>query len=168
MKKYLELKDINAYKIVEEVCDLYDENTKTKELELVNEIPEELNIYTDLNIIHTVFRNLIYNAIKFTPKGGIITIKSKSELTSQNKTNIILMVKDTGIGIPKDKIEKIFDIDYDYTTPGTENEKGTGLGLILCKELIEKSGGKIWVESEEGNLPAGRQGGSTFCFTLRR
>ncbi|MBU8892174.1 MAG: PAS domain S-box protein [Bacteroidales bacterium] len=153
--------NVNVYKIVEDIRDLCDENLKTKGLEFVNDISKELNIYTDLNIIQTVFRNLIYNAIKFTSKGGKITIKSKNEIVSKNKINVILIVKDSGIGIPKDKIEKIFDIDYDYTTPGTENEKGTGLGLILCKELIEKIGGEIWVESEEGK-------GSTFYFTLKR
>jgi PAS domain S-box-containing protein len=152
--------NVNVYKIVEEVRDLCDENIKTKGLELVNNISEELNIYADYNIVYTVFRNLIYNALKFTSKGGIITVKSKNEIVSQNKTEIILIVQDTGIGISKSNIEKIFNIDYDYTALGTEKEKGTGLGLILCKELIEKNGGGIWVESKVGE-------GSKFYFTLK-
>ncbi len=160
----LEIKNenINLFKIVEDVVVLFEENLVSKKVRLFNEIPEELNINTDLNVIQTVFRNLISNAIKFSYSGGLVTVNAKIEKNDiNNNAYIIVSVKDTGVGIPKDKIDKIFDIDVDYTTIGTKSEKGTGLGLILCKELIEKNGDKIWVGSEEG-------GGSTFYFTLRR
>lgn len=160
----LEIKNenINLFKIVEDVVVLFEENLVSKRVRLFNEIPEELNINTDLNVIQTVFRNLISNAIKFSYSGGSVTVNAKIEKNDiNNNAYIIVSVKDTGVGIPKDKIDKIFDIDVDYTTLGTKSEKGTGLGLILCKELIEKNGDKIWVGSEEGK-------GSTFYFTLRR
>ncbi len=160
----LEIKNenINLFKIVEDVVVLFEENLKSKRIEFINGIPEEFNINADLNVIQTVFRNLISNAIKFSYSGGSVTVNAKIEKNDiNNNAYIIVSVKDTGVGIPKDKIDKIFDIDVDYTTLGTKSEKGTGLGLILCKELIEKNGDKIWVGSEEGK-------GSTFYFTLRR
>jgi signal transduction histidine kinase len=105
-------------------------------------------------MIGTVFRNLISNAIKFTMQGGEVII---SAVEKQNE--IIFSVRDTGVGIPKNNIGKLFRIDQNYSTTGTNKEKGTGLGLILCKDFIEKHGGKIWVESEE-------KIGSTFFFSL--
>lgn len=153
------MQDVKVYNIVEDVRSLYNENIKDKELKLVNKIPNTLKIKTDYNITHTVIRNLINNAIKFTPSGGNIVVQISS-LKSATK-NPTISVKDSGIGIPKDKISRLFDLDDDYTTLGTEKEKGTGLGLILCKELIEKTGGNIWVESKIDK-------GTTFYFTLRR
>ncbi|NPD48121.1 sensor histidine kinase KdpD, partial [Lentimicrobium sp. S6] len=77
-----------------------------------------------------------------------------------------ISVSDTGIGIPKDRIEKLFTLSESYSTKGTNNEEGTGLGLILCKEFIEKHGGKIWVESLEAGISIGKAGGSVFNFTI--
>jgi len=107
-------------------------------------------------MINTVLRNLISNAIKFTHPGGKIIV-SAEEIQNEIKVS----VSDNGVGIPKNSIEKLFRIDENYSTPGTQKEKGTGLGLILCKDFIEKHGGKIWVESDEGK-------GSTFSFTLEK
>jgi signal transduction histidine kinase len=104
-------------------------------------------------MISTVFRNLIFNAIKFTHSGEIII----SAIEKQNE--IIFSISDTGVGIPKNNIEKLFRLDQNYSTLGTNNETGTGMGLILCKEFIEREGGKIWVESEVGK-------GSIFYFTI--
>ena len=104
--------------------------------------------------INTAVRNLISNAIKFTPEGGAITLGLQ-----QNKNNVIVSIADTGVGMSKEIISKLFRIDTKLTTKGTANEKGTGLGLILCKEFIEKNGGQILVESEVGK-------GSVFYFTL--
>jgi len=101
-----------------------------------------------------VLRNLISNAIKFTQPSGMITI-----LISESHHELTVAVTDSGIGIPKESIDKLFRLDESYSTPGTQNEKGTGLGLILCKEFIDKHGGKIWVDSEAGK-------GSTFSFTI--
>jgi len=108
----------------------------------------------DKAMINTVFRNLISNAIKFTMPGGEITISS-----AVNPGEIIFSIRDTGVGIPQNSIERIFKIEQNYSTPGTNQEKGTGLGLILCKEFVEKHNGRIWVESEKGV-------GSIFYFTL--
>ena len=158
----IEIKAIELYKVVEDVIYLFEENLKSKRIQFKNELPHDLVVMTDMNIIQTLFRNLISNAIKFSYSGGEVTVASKTEINELNNSEYyIISVKDNGVGIPEDKIEKIFDMDEDYTTLGTASEKGTGLGLILCKELIEKNGERIWVGSEEGK-------GTMFCFTLKR
>jgi two-component system sensor histidine kinase/response regulator len=105
-------------------------------------------------MIKTILRNLVSNAIKFTESGGAINIDAK-----ENSGNITISVSDNGIGIKPDNLKKLFDISEVLTTPGTAKETGTGLGLLLCKEFVEKHGGKIWAESEIGK-------GSVFRFTL--
>jgi signal transduction histidine kinase len=115
---------------------------------------KEILIFADKNMFSTVFRNLVSNAIKFTRDNGQISI------SIQKKEDFCeITVKDSGIGISPEDIQKIFRIDSSHTTLGTNGEKGTGLGLVLCKEFIEKHNGKIWVESEVGK-------GSRFIFTL--
>ncbi|MFD1293804.1 sensor histidine kinase [Lutibacter holmesii] len=111
-------------------------------------------IYADKDMIHAVLRNLVSNAIKFTNHGGTINIYAK-----QHYSNIEITVSDTGVGIPANTTPKLFDISHKISTKGTANEKGTGLGLLLCKEFVEKHNGKIWVESELGK-------GSDFKFTI--
>ena len=172
----IQSESIDLYNVVEDIVHLFEDNLNSKRIQIKNKLPVDLVVKADMNITQTLFRNLISNAIKFSYSDGEIIIASKTEIDKQNNSEYcIISVQDTGVGIPEDKIEKIFDMDDDYTTLGTASEKGTGLGLILCKELIEKSGEKIWVGSREGNLSAarlldeqGRQGGTTFCFTLRR
>jgi|GEM_PF-899223 len=127
-----------------------------KQIQLFETISEGEIVFADKNMITTVLRNLISNAIKFTNKGGSITISSK---THSNSDFLEISVEDSGVGIPNEKIDDIFRIDKNTSTKGTENEKGTGLGLILCKEFVEKHGGKIWVESKIDK-------GSTFYFTI--
>lgn len=124
-----------------------------KSIVITNTLPCNIAVYADKNMMSAVLRNLISNAIKFTRSGGEIII------SAEEKEGLTVSVIDNGIGIPKDRIEQLFRIDENYSTSGTQNEKGTGLGLILCKEFIEKHGGKIWVESEEGK-------GSIFYFTI--
>ena len=116
--------------------------------------PGEIKVYADKNMVGTVIRNLISNAIKFTPENGNIQIycQSKGEF-------IETTVSDSGVGIDNNLLNKIFDIDFKTSTPGTNNESGTGLGLILCKEFIEKNNGNIFVQSVPGE-------GSRFIFTL--
>jgi signal transduction histidine kinase len=105
-------------------------------------------------MIDAVIRNLVSNAIKFTGAGGTV------EISSQSTNNLVeIAVSDTGAGISEENMEKLFRIDVKHISIGTAGEKGSGLGLLLCKELIEKNGGKIKVESEEGK-------GTTFRFTL--
>ena len=105
-------------------------------------------------MIGTILRNLFSNAIKFTHPGGEIVISADSGVEG-----LVVSVADNGIGIKKENIEKLFRIDTQFTTTGTQNEEGTGLGLILCKEFINKHNGTIWVESEEGK-------GSDFKFWI--
>ena len=132
------------------------ESANRKNIQIINTIPENEIIYADKNMITTVIRNLISNAIKFTSSGQQITLSIKKQ--SDDKFREI-SITDTGIGIPEEKINDLFYIDKNTSTTGTNNEKGTGLGLIICKEFVEKHGGKIWVESEV-NV------GTTFSFTI--
>ncbi len=125
-----------------------------KSIKLHSSIPFGSMVYACENMVTTVLRNLIANAVKFTPRGGQIMLTSR-----KSKGFLQVDVRDTGVGIRADQMEKLFRIDAQYKTPGTENEKGSGLGLILCREFVEKNGGKIWAESMEGK-------GSIFSFTL--
>jgi signal transduction histidine kinase len=127
-----------------------------KEMNLVNKVESGIFGWGDLNMINLIFRNLILNAIKFSDKGGLIEISSKQEGDFH-----VMAIKDYGVGINPEVQKILFDKTTGYSTRGTANEKGTGLGLILCKEFIEKNGGKIWLESEEGK-------GSTFYFTIKK
>jgi signal transduction histidine kinase/CheY-like chemotaxis protein len=114
----------------------------------------EIAVFADLNMLKTIMRNLISNAIKFTRNQGKIFIYAE-----QNQIETTITVSDSGVGIAPGDLDKLFDITQNYSTTGTANEKGTGFGLTLCKEFIEKHGGKIWVGSEPGK-------GSDFKFTL--
>ncbi|MDZ7777060.1 MAG: PAS domain-containing sensor histidine kinase [Bacteroidales bacterium] len=127
-----------------------------KSITLRNDLPTNLPVFADKNMVSTVMRNLISNAIKFTREGGEIKISAE-----KSAKEIFVSVSDNGIGIAPGRIEKLFRIDENDSTPGTNNEKGTGLGLILCKEFVEKHDGRIWVESVENK-------GSVFTFTLPR
>lgn len=143
-------------KIAGEVIDLSFEKASSKKIEVINDIPEGMIIIADKNMLKTVLRNLISNALKFTPANGQVRISAISK-----DKQIEIQVIDNGVGIKSEDIEKIFKIGSNYSQRGTENEKGTGIGLMLCKEFVEKHGGKIWVESEEGK-------GSTFAFTIKQ
>jgi ligand-binding sensor domain-containing protein/signal transduction histidine kinase len=124
-----------------------------KGVKLKKRFDGKISVYADKNMISTVIRNLITNAVKFTETGGI-TIE-----TFQDKDNATVKIIDTGLGISKDKLGKIFDIENSKSTSGTRGESGTGLGLIICKEFVEKNGGSISVSSEPGK-------GSVFCFSI--
>ncbi len=125
-----------------------------KQINFEISIGNKIAVKADKNMLSTVVRNLIFNAIKFTNTGGKITLAAKAE-----NDFVEISVTDTGVGIRQDTLEKLFKIDENVSTKGTANELGTGLGLLLCKELIEKNEGKIRVESEVGV-------GSKFIFTL--
>jgi len=149
----------NLYLLSDEIVKLLKQTADEKSINIKNEIPGNIIVNADKDMLTTIMRNLISNAIKFTPKEGEITIKAHL-ITNENKQNYVqISVKDSGIGIAKEKLARLFILSEDVSTKGTEGEAGTGLGLTLCKEFVEKHGGKIWVESEE------RQG-STFSFTL--
>lgn len=120
---------------------------RNKNLKLSNNVDPNLEIYADSKLVMTILRNLVSNSIKFTTEGGEIEIGSgKAGETGM----ALLFVRDTGIGIPPEKIDLLFRVDTNISTPGTAGEKGTGLGLILCQEFAEKNGGKITVKSELG------------------
>ena len=119
------------------------------------EIQEDLGVFADEYMLASTIRNLASNAMKFTKKGGNVSIAAKT--VSGNSVEI--SVRDTGIGMSSTMVEDLFRLDVQTNRKGTDGEPSTGLGLLLCKDFIEKHGGKIWVESEEGK-------GSTFRFTL--
>jgi PAS domain S-box-containing protein len=118
-------------------------------------IPEELEVVADSNMLESIIRNLTTNAVKFTSKGGEVKINANPVDYNQVK----IAVTDTGIGMDKKLMDKLFRLDEQTNRKGTEGEASTGLGLIICKDFVEKHGGKIWVESKEGE-------GSTFYFTV--
>ncbi len=140
---------------IEEGMALVIESALKKEITIGYEIEDELVAFADSNMLLTLIRNLASNAVKFTPRGGNITISAK-QCTSHL---VEISVKDTGIGMDQFKIDNLFKLDINTSRKGTEGEISTGLGLILCKDFVEKHGGKLWVESAENE-------GSTFYFTL--
>jgi two-component system sensor histidine kinase/response regulator len=146
--------EIFLNEIVEHILSLFTANAEQKQIRLRNLVQEDMFAYADYDMIHTVLRNLISNALKFTHPGGSIDVSA-----TQINEHIEVAISDTGTGIDKENIPKLFRIDVKYTREGTAEEQGTGLGLILCKELVKKNGGKIWVESEVNK-------GTTFKFTL--
>jgi signal transduction histidine kinase len=155
--------NFNLNMLVVEILKLMKPSADKKMIELVNHIPVSSDINADQNMLNTIIRNLLSNAVKFTPAGGKIevgTANSSDYFKSSDEFKAIY-VKDTGLGMTKETINKLFRIDESVTGVGTDGEKGTGLGLILCKEFVEKHGGRIWVESEVGK-------GSTFYFTLKK
>lgn len=145
---------INIKKLINRNIDLLQENAKQKEIKISCLVNPVITAYGDRNMVDIIIRNLVSNAIKYTMKFGEVTI---SAVTSDNFVEIA--VSDTGIGIKEENMEKLFRIDNQYKKEGTAGEFGTGLGLILCCEFVEKNNGHIWVESEFGK-------GTTFRFTL--
>ncbi len=145
---------INLYQIVYNTANLLTVSIEEKQIDLKIEIAENLQVFADQNMLSFVFRNLLINALKFTPPKGKINIDSQ---VSDNQ--LVIKISDTGIGIPPENLANLFLVHKHFSTRGTQNEKGVGLGLLLCKEFIEKHGGKIAVQSEEGK-------GTTFSFSL--
>jgi len=145
---------VEMVSLINEVTELFGDSVRQKSITICKELPRNMLIFADKAMISTILRNLISNAIKFTHPQGQIVISAELK-----KDKVIIAIQDNGVGIKNERIEKLFRIEETQSTVGTKNEKGTGLGLILCKEFIEKHGGKIWVESEVGK-------GSTFYFTI--
>lgn len=144
-----------------DICRILNENetllkdlAQTKKIRLVNENDSIIMVYANYNSINTVVRNLISNAIKFTPEGGVVTLS-----VTKADHHVTVAIHDTGLGISEKIIQKLFRIESKHSSVGTADEKGTGLGLIICKDFVEKNGGTIGVESVEKK-------GSTFYFTL--
>lgn len=131
------------------------EPAKNKGIEIVNNIDGDIEVFADKNMLQTVIRNLVSNAIKFTPKGGNITLSAKANSAS----DVEISVKDSGIGMNETMVNNLFQLDAKTNRPGTEGEMSTGIGLLLCKDFVETHGGEIRVESEEGK-------GSVFHFNI--
>lgn len=153
-KFYFSPEVIDMEQTISKVCNLLKEIAKSKNIDLLLDCEERCYVYADQNMISTVLRNLISNAIKFSHENSKIEIKTKNEIDRVRVT-----IKDYGIGMLREDITKLFRIDINYTTLGTSQERGTGLGLILSKDMIEKNNGEIFVDSDLGK-------GSTFTFTL--
>lgn len=142
--------------LIHETISLFETSIDKKKISMKCSLSESFEVMADKQMIATILRNLLSNAIKYTNSSGTIEVQGE-DITS----HWIVMVKDNGIGISPEKQKKLFQLDSNYTTPGTNDEKGTGLGLLLCKEFVEKHGGRLWVESQHGC-------GSTFKFTISK
>jgi signal transduction histidine kinase len=140
--------------VIKENRELLCGQAQNKRIDVLEEMNGKVAVRAHRHSLNTVVRNLVSNSIKFTPEGGVIKIGLK-----RNPKHALVSVADTGVGMSEEVISKLFRIDAKHTTKGTANEKGTGLGLILCKDFVEKNGGKLWVESQEGK-------GSVFYFTV--
>jgi len=145
---------IDLNDIVNQNLSLFENVAKTKNITMISKNKQSCFIYADRNMIDTVVRNLVANAIKFTPLNGNIMVE-----VNETQASVEISVSDTGVGIPEQHIPDLFRMESKYTTLGTAKEKGTGMGLMLCKEFVEKHGGNIWVESQMGK-------GSVFTFTI--
>jgi signal transduction histidine kinase len=143
----------NLIDLFNEIQDFHRNQAEQKNISLTVAATDYLEMYADINMLTIVLRNLISNAIKYS-NGGQITMSA-----TQDKNNTTIVVSDTGVGISKENLEKLFRIESSFSTSGTHDEKGTGLGLILCRDLIAKHNGKMWVDSKPGV-------GSSFAFTI--
>ena len=153
---------INLKYIIETNISLLKTNAESKDISINVFLGDNTIAFADANMLVAIVRNLLSNAIKFTPMGGEIIIRCTEyqNKNNQNKNKYVqISISDTGIGLSEDDINKLFRIDTSFRMIGTSTDKGTGLGLILCKDFIEKHGGKIWVDSILGQ-------GSTFSFTI--
>jgi len=146
--------EINLAKKFNSIYQLLNLNASNKGISLSLNAPDDIIVFADNNMLNSILQNLISNAIKYTNSEGTVEVNAL-----RNDNMVIITVKDSGIGMPEDNLKKIFRVDKNISTPGTANERGTGLGLVLCKELAEKNKGSISAESRQGE-------GTTFTVTL--
>ena len=145
---------INVKDLINEHIINLEQIAANKKIKIYSKVKNDIIIKADKNMIKTILRNLMSNAVKYSYRNGTVIVDAVHE-----DSKVTISVQDNGIGIPKEFVEKIFRIDAKYSHPGTENEQGTGLGLKLCKEFVEKQGGHIWAESIENQ-------GSVFKFSI--
>ncbi|MCL4551136.1 MAG: PAS domain S-box protein [Bacteroidetes bacterium] len=145
---------IDIKKVIDENIELLRVAAERKQISMISNTQEDLIVFADEDMLNTILRNLLTNALKFTNKHGVITAETK-----RSDSFVGIEVKDNGVGMPENVRESLFRLDVSHSSLGTDNEAGTGLGLILCKEFVEKNGGSISVESEVDK-------GTTFKFTL--
>jgi ligand-binding sensor domain-containing protein/signal transduction histidine kinase len=146
--------NFNLTRLIEVNINLHRAMAENKNVSLNYESKDDIIAYGDREMINTVVRNLVNNAVKFSPPGGLVKVE-----TRQDKNRIHVLVRDNGTGISEENMQKLFRIDVKFKTTGTSGEKGTGLGLVLCREFVEKNGGRMTVESNINK-------GSVFGFTL--
>lgn len=152
---HLKTEKIDLRRSAAKILKKFTLNLKEKELVLYNKIPSETWVNSDNYYIDTLLRNLIFNAVKFTPHGGTITLS----LQDFSESEFAVSIKDTGIGMDQSWVQNIFKLDFNSKRPGTDGELSNGIGLKICRELTEKQGSHIFVKSESGK-------GSTFTFTV--
>ncbi len=141
--------------LAEQNIPLHEQRAREKGIDLINHLENrEIPVYADYQMITTVLRNLLSNAIKFTGNGGSVSLDAV-----ERDRYWEFQVSDTGMGIPEERVDKLFKLGESYSAPGTDQETGTGLGLVLCKEFVDKNGGTIDACNKQGS-------GSTFSFTL--
>jgi signal transduction histidine kinase len=145
---------IKLLTLLDNLRELYNHNLINKGITLKINVDPEASVFADKKMTETILRNLVSNAIKFTRNNGTVSIS-----TNQGDDIVVVEVTDTGVGINEERLSELFRVDKFQSTPGTAKERGTGLGLVLCKELVEKQNGEIWVESKENE-------GTTFYFTI--
>ena len=145
---------INLRELINDNLSTLQLTAANKEIKMTNLVNQDIIVFADKNMINTILRNILGNALKFTYKSGEVIVR-----TALTSDEVIVSVKDDGIGILKEKIDTLFRIEVKNSMPGTENEQGTGLGLKLSKEFAEKLGGRIWVNSSENE-------GSEFSFSI--
>jgi len=151
---HMNIEKIDLFDVVEEIVSFKQPSAFLKKQRIESNVSKGLYIKMDRNVILTIFRNLLSNAIKFTPEGGEISINA-----SEAESAVTLIITDTGVGISPENIDKLFRIDEQFNTRGTKGEKGTGIGLFLCHEYLDKSGGNISVVSKVDE-------GTTFTLNL--
>ena len=153
---------------ISSVITVLDNNATQKDIKLINEVEPRIMVEADRNMIHSVIQNLVTNSIKFSNSNGRVVIRGRVPLNYKKAKSLTepgdrlwleISVSDNGIGIPEEILPKLFKLNGQYSSAGTANEPGTGLGLVLCHEMVEKNGGRIWAESIPGQ-------GTTFIFTL--
>ncbi|MBN1159037.1 MAG: hybrid sensor histidine kinase/response regulator [Bacteroidales bacterium] len=148
----------NIPRLIQIIIKLFKIQAENKNIRLKYEGPKELCAFVDRELISSVIRNLIANALKFTRRNGNVTVSASTKKV-RGKYQVVLQVRDNGVGMSPESIEKLLTRNIHYTTYGTENEKGSGLGIQLCKEFITLNNGELWIESQEGK-------GSTFFVSL--
>lgn len=147
--------ELDVDSMIRDVMQLLSLQARTKQIYLETKVEESVSCFADREMFKLVLRNLLSNAIKFTPEKGNVSVRA-----IEKESEVEILIEDTGIGMSQDKIDQLFGDSY-YSTRGTADESGTGIGLLLCKDFLEKNGGSIKVSSEEGK-------GSVFSFTLPR
>jgi signal transduction histidine kinase len=149
--------ELNLYELVEETFELVQSIAVNKKIDLLNETPKDCMAYADKDMLNVIIRNILSNALKFTEAPGYVIVKTKDH----KNTKVLVAIEDTGVGMVQEELEQIFNSNSIISKSGTQNEKGSGIGLHLCREFIKEQKEEIWVESKKGE-------GTTFYFTVSK